>query len=81
MSVDAILFPICPDLPTPRTTTLPRASTQSLNQLDGLGKILVQPLAQALELEDFHIENAPGFSEIIHGALIVRRSAGAGKDS
>src|SRR6266446_2862132 len=30
VSVDAILPPICPDLPTPTTTTLPRASTASL---------------------------------------------------
>ena len=52
-----------------------------LDQLDRPGKIFVQALAQALELEDFHIENAPGFSEIIHSALIVRRSGGAGKDS
>ena len=51
------------------------------DQLDGARKIVVQPVAQTLELEDFDIENASGFFEIIHRALIVRRSVGAGKDS
>ena len=36
--VEAIFRPMCPDFPTPRTTTLPRASTQALIRVTALEK-------------------------------------------
>ncbi len=79
VSVAAILAPICPDLPTPSTTTLPRASTASLDQLDRPRKLLAQPIPQALELENFAIEHTFSLFKILHRLIILRRSLRCGK--
>ena len=52
-----------------------------LDQLHGTAKIIVQALAQPLELENLDVENASGFFQVIHRALIVRRGLRAGKNS
>jgi len=36
------------------------------DQSDRAGEIIAQPLAKPLELENFNVEDAPGFFEIIH---------------
>ena len=37
-----------------------------LDDLDRAGKILTQPLTEPIELEDFDVQNAFGFFQVIH---------------
>ena len=51
--VAAIFSPMCPDFPTPRTITLPRASTRCLDQIDGAGEAFTEPLRGAAGARKF----------------------------
>ena len=77
--VEAILLPIWPDLPTPTTTTLPRASTASLISWTAREKLLAQAVAQPLELENFDVQDAFGLLKVVHRCIIVGRGVVTGK--
>ena len=51
-----------------------------LDQVDRLGKIVVQAVAQPLELKNLHVENASGLFQIVHRPVIVRPGVRAGKN-
>ncbi len=50
-----------------------------LDQVDRLGKIVVQAVAQPLELKNLHVENASSLFKIVHRPMIVRSGVRAGK--
>ena len=71
VSVDAILLPMCPDLPTPSTTTLPRASTASLISSTAREKAFAQAVMEPFELKNFYVQDAFSLLKVIHASIIV----------
>jgi hypothetical protein len=52
-----------------------------LDQVDRLGEIFVQALAQPFELENLDIENPFGLFKVVHRPVIVRLGDRGGKNS